>query len=88
MVGTRTTRRRRPDARGARRPGTEIPLPPQKAFVLQLSRDTGPGLQPFGGRLEHLSTGKRLRFDYLEEFLEGLARLLGEVTDDEGAPDD
>src|SRR5262252_767080 len=38
-------------------------LPTEKAFVVQLRRDTGPSLEPFAGRVEHLASGRRLRFD-------------------------
>ena len=57
-------------------------LPTGKAFVLQLSRDTGSALRPFAGRLEHLSTGRRERFETLEEFLIALTRLLTKATDE------
>ena len=52
-------------------------LPTGKAFVLQLSRETGSALTPFIGRVEHLATGRRSRFHTLEEFLSAVARLLG-----------
>jgi len=51
-------------------------LPTEKAFVLHLGRDTGPRLEPFTGRVEHLSTGRRLRFATFEEFVAALTRLL------------
>jgi len=53
-------------------------LPTDRAFVLQLTHDSGPGLAAFGGRLEHLTSGRRARFGTLEEFLAALGRLLGE----------
>jgi len=37
-------------------------LPTDKAFVLQLSRETGPSLEPFAGRVEHVASGRRVRF--------------------------
>jgi hypothetical protein len=55
-------------------------LPAEKAFVLQLSRDTGSTLHPFAGRLEHLSTCRRERFESLEDFLTALKRLLEEAS--------
>jgi len=88
MVRTSTTRRSEKIASRTADAVAGHELPPRKAFVLQLSQDTGPNLQPFGGRLEHLSTGKRLRFDELDQFLEALARLLQEVGPDDGASDD
>jgi hypothetical protein len=47
--------------------------------VLQLSRATGPTLQPFTGRVEHLSTGRRARFDGFEDFQAAVMRLLNEA---------
>jgi hypothetical protein len=58
----------------AAEPGPE--LPSTKAFVLQLTRATGPTLEPFAGRVEHLSTGRRTRFETVEEFLTALRHLL------------
>lgn len=55
-------------------------LPTSLAFVLQLSRDTGPTLQPFAGRVEHLSTGRRARFESFEEFRAAVMRLLNEMN--------
>jgi hypothetical protein len=55
-------------------------FPAEKAFVLQLTRDTGSTLHPFAGRLEHLSTCRRERFETLEDFLTALKRLLEEAT--------
>ncbi len=58
----------------------ELPeLPTGKAFVLQLSRETGPALRPFTGRVEHLATGRRLRFESLTAFQAALTRLLTET---------
>jgi len=51
-------------------------LPTGKAFVVQLSRDTGPTLDPFIGRVEHLATGRRLRFESLADFQAAVIRLL------------
>ena len=56
------------------RPAPE--LPSERAFVLQLTRETDPLLETFSGRLEHLSTGRRVRFEVLEDFLTALKRLL------------
>jgi hypothetical protein len=54
-------------------------LPTGKAFVLQLSHDTGPTLQPFAGRVEHLATGRRVRFSTFEDFRAAVIRLLSEA---------
>lgn len=54
-------------------------LPAEKAFVLQLSRDTDPALQTCAGRLEHLASGRRVRFDTLADLQAALRRLLAET---------
>ena len=54
-------------------------LPTEKAFVLQLRRDTGPTLDPFAGRVEHLASGRRLRFDSFAAFQAAVIRLLAEA---------
>ena len=54
-------------------------LPTDKAFVLQLSRETGPALSPFAGRIEHFATGRRLRFEDFAGFRAALNRLLTET---------
>lgn len=58
-------------------PGPELPT--GKAFVLQLSRDTGARLRPFAGRLEHLASGRRARFATFEDFQQAVIRLLRET---------
>jgi hypothetical protein len=54
-------------------------LPAWKAFVVQFSRDVGarPGI--FAGRVEHLSSGRRARFNSADELLTLLEKLLGEL---------
>ena len=47
--------------------------------MLQLSRETGPTLKPFTGRVEHLGSGRRLRFESLTTFQTALIRLLTET---------
>ena len=61
-------------------------LPTGKAFVLQLSRETGPTLEPFAGRVEHLATGRRARFATFEEFQAAVIRLLSETKQGEPQP--
>lgn len=55
-------------------------LPTERAFVLQLSRATGPTLEPFVGRIEHLTTGRRIRFEGFDDFKAVVIRLLNEAT--------
>ena len=72
------TRERRPAVRGRAARGLEPvdELPTEKAFVLQLTRASGPRLATFAGRVEHLLTGRRARFATLEEFVAALGRFL------------
>ena len=48
-------------------------------FVLQLGRETGPTLERFAGRLEHLASGRRLRFENAVAFRAAVTRLLTET---------
>ena len=59
-------------------------LPTEKAFVLQLTRETGPGLEPFAGRVEHVASGRRLRFGDFATFRAAVSRLLAEATGSSG----
>ena len=78
MEEDRARRRESGDrASGAPVEGTELPT--DKAFVLQLSRDTGPTLESFAGRVEHLGSGRRLRFESLAAFQAAVAQLLIEA---------
>ena len=54
-------------------------LPTEKAFVLQLTRETGPSLEPFAGRVEHIASGRRLRFEDFAAFRAAVTRLLAET---------
>jgi hypothetical protein len=54
-------------------------LPTGKAFVLQLSRETGPTLKPFSGRIEHLASGRRLKFESFAAFEAAVVQLLTEA---------
>jgi hypothetical protein len=49
---------------------------------VQFSRETGPGPGVFSGRVEHLSSGQRVRFNSGEELL----AILGKLLDELGAP--
>jgi hypothetical protein len=79
MAKDRTSARRSCNAGDMNVPALTPDLPTGKAFVVQLSRETGPALSPFAGRVEHLSTGRRARFETLEEFLAAVTRLLSEA---------
>jgi hypothetical protein len=72
--------RARPPTGVGEAPAPNAPeLPTGKAFVLQLSRDTGPTLRPFAGRVEHLASGRRARFETFEDFQAAVIRLLSEA---------
>jgi hypothetical protein len=68
---------------GGRRAGAEVhavpTLPPWKAFVVQLTGDTTSHAGIFAGRVEHMSSGRRQRFNSREELLATLLRLLEEA---------
>lgn len=73
-------RRARPRTGAGDAPPLNVPeLPTGKAFVLHLSHDTGPTLEPFAGRVEHLATGRRVRFTTFEDFRAAVIRLLSEA---------
>ena len=57
------------------------PLPSSKAFVVQLARSTDPSLRSFAGRVEHLTSGRRRRFESVGQFLEQVVRLLAEAQE-------
>jgi len=83
---TRAPGSRKTRGRGSSPEGPELPT--GKAFVLQLSRDTGPALEPFIGRVEHLATGRRLRFESFADFQSAVIRLLSDTRErrDQGDP--
>jgi hypothetical protein len=61
-------------------PPTPLPeLPAWKAFVVQFSRESGAHGEGFAGRVEHLSSGRRVRFASAQELLTSLEKLLAEV---------
>ncbi|HSP96430.1 MAG TPA: hypothetical protein VL049_04190 [Candidatus Dormibacteraeota bacterium] len=57
-------------------------LPAWKAFVVQFAADAAMG-PTCAGRVEHLSSGRRVRFNSQEELLAVLGRLLAELGDGE-----
>jgi hypothetical protein len=54
-------------------------LPAWKAFVVQFSREAEGAGRTFSGRVEHLSSGRRARFNSPEELVATLRRLLDEL---------
>ena len=55
-------------------------FPAWKAFVVQFSRETGTETKIFAGRVEHLNSGQRFRFDSPAELLATLTKLLNEIV--------
>lgn len=56
-------------------------LPAWKAFVVQFSRETTGIAGGCAGRVEHLSSGRRIRFSSAAELLAALEQLLAEVAE-------
>ena len=54
-------------------------LPAWKAFVVQFTRETEELTGTFSGRLEHLSSGRRVHFESADELLARLRQLLAEL---------
>lgn len=54
-------------------------LPAWKAFLVQFGVDTAGDSAVFSGRVEHLSSGRRVRFDSREDLLAALTRLLNTI---------
>jgi hypothetical protein len=61
-------------------------LPYAKAFVVQFTAETDPGLEHAAGRIEHLQTGRRERFESADDLLLWIAALLPRPPDDAGHP--
>ena len=60
--------------------GPEEPtLPAWKAFVVQFTRESKGLPTPFSGRIEHLSSGRRARFESPEKLVATLKLLLDEL---------
>ena len=79
MTAAKSRSRRRPGspATAARRPvAAEVQLPPERAFLLQLTDGATPSSGDFAGRLEHLSSGTRLRFATWDAFQAAVVELL------------
>ena len=54
-------------------------LPAWKAFVVQFSREANSPSGTFSGRIEHLSSGRRVHFASSDELVTVLARMLGDL---------
>ncbi len=61
----------------------EVPsLSVYKAFVVQFTRDTRSKAGIFAGRVEHMSSGRRTRFESKQELLAGLDTMLDELGEE------
>lgn len=63
-----------------------VALPSDKAFVILLARSTDAELKSFAGRIEHLASGRRLRFESVAQFLMQVGRLLDAAEESTDAP--
>jgi len=54
------------------------PLPSENAFLVQLGEEVDPTLERFTGRVEHVESGLRARFDSRDELFALLARMLAQ----------
>jgi len=59
------------------RAGTEVSLPPARAFVVQLRPQADPAGELFVGRVEHIACGEFVRFGWAAELLAFMANVAG-----------
>ena len=57
-------------------------LPVRKAFVVQFSRETNTRTRTFGGRVTHMSSGRRSHFASSRELLAVLGKLLRQLGEE------
>ena len=62
-------------------PGTDAPLSPQRAFVVQFRGPVEAELGHFAGRVEHVVSGRSTRFYCPEELLAFIERVLSDVEE-------
>jgi hypothetical protein len=63
-------------------PGAGPNLPAWKAFVVQFTIDSGPPSgETFAGRVEHLASGRRVRFATARELVDCLRGLLDQTDE-------
>jgi len=56
---------------------TDVPLPPERVFVVQLRPQTDPPGELFVGRIEHIASGTVFRFGSAAELTAFIARICG-----------
>ena len=69
-----------------RSPADGPSLPYARAFVVQFTADTDVGLEYAAGRIEHLQTGRRKRFESADDLLRWMSALLPRDPDSTAAP--
>jgi hypothetical protein len=62
--------------RGSALEGSEAPLPPERAFVVQLRAQADPSGELFVGRAEHIASGAEARFGSAEDLLAFITKVL------------
>jgi hypothetical protein len=65
-------------------PGDGTSLPYARAFVVQFTAETDGGLEHAAGRVEHLLTGRRERFESVDDLLLWIVALLPRPPDTSG----
>ena len=55
---------------------TEVPLPPERAFVVQLRLQPDPSGELFIGRVEHIASGDFVRFGSAAELIAFIAKVV------------
>jgi hypothetical protein len=61
-------------------PQPQLPLPTNRAFVVQFRAQPGGAPAGWEGRVEHVVSGQVTHFDSLEELLAFMRRVLTEVS--------
>ena len=56
---------------------TDVPLPPDRAFVIQLRAPAASGGELFVGRAEHIASGAAVRFGSVEDLVAFVRTVLG-----------
>jgi len=64
----------------------EIPLPANRAFVLQFKPASDNGSSSYEGRVEHIASGKVELFDTTDELFAKLRKILNQQKSDSDKP--
>ena len=66
---------------GPDRDQSVAPLPPERAFVVQLRQPRAADGEIFTGRVEHVSSGEGVRFESAAELIAFIEKIGGHTTD-------